>query len=259
MRTAMNRRLFPLFPRFKRGAALLLLGIGGMGTAHALDEIYGPDTEYRECALEYNGSRTIDRNPDRNNGQEHEIDVEAGITPRLVLETSAGFVKDPGPGTPVDLVHIEAQARYQLVESGEYWLDAGLLAAFDAATRNGDPDGVEVKLLLQKDVNYWTLLVNAGFSQEVGRSAGNGGPDYVVLANLRYRVTASVQPGIEMQSDPGQATALGHWNQGATYLGPALYGKLLGRLGYQAGYFIGLSDGAAQAGVRVLVEYESTF
>src|SRR5208282_4408688 len=115
--------------------------------AFALDEIYSPNVEYREISLEYNGSRTFDTNPARNNIQEHEFALEAGLTPRWEVETSAGFAKESEDTFKMEDVEIEN--RFQFFEAGENWLDSGMLVAYDFSTQGRQSDSLETKLLLQ--------------------------------------------------------------------------------------------------------------
>jgi len=226
--------------------------------AFALDEIYSPNVEYRELSLEYNGSRTIDTHSNKNNAQEGEFALEAGLTPWWEVETSLGFSKDPDNANKLD--DIEIENRFQFTEPGEYWLDSGMLVAVDFSTQSHISDSVETKLLLQKDFGKFTTIANIGFDQNVGKnSAHTGGPDYVVLANTRYRYNEYFQPGVEIQSDLGQGRELGRFNDQEHYIGPAIYGKLFGHFNYQAGYFFGVSDAAAETAARVLVEYEMHF
>ncbi|MHB8622415.1 MAG: hypothetical protein ACYC9J_05070 [Sulfuricaulis sp.] len=238
-------------------AAVSVSFLASAAPAFALDELYSPDVEYRELSLEYNASRTFDTQADKNNAQQHELVFEAGITPRWVVETSAGYVKDPNANSKLN--DIEVESRWQFLEPGEYWLDAGMLVAYDFSRQNQQPDVLEAKLLLQKDIGRITHTANIGFSEDVGRYAESGGPDYIVLWNTRYRTSEYFQPGVEIQSDLGQSHTLGHFNQQQHYVGPAVYGRLFGRLKYQAGYLIGVSDAAAQRAARILVEYETHF
>jgi hypothetical protein len=241
------------------GATCLALACA---TAHSMaDEIYTPNAEYKEFSLEYSGSHTFDRSADKNGAQENEFSLEVGVTPRLTLEASGITSKDPGGST--QLAAREVEGRYQFFETGEEWLDAGMLVAYDFSAQAGTPDSLEVKLLLQKDIGLFTNTANIGFTQNVGKySEHTGGPDYVFLWNTRYRYSAAFQPGIELQSDLGQAHQLGSFNQQEHYIGPAVWGKLFGPLPlgqavkYQVAYLFGASDVAARGFFRALVEYE---
>lgn len=243
---------------FKRCVATVISFFAlGVNPAFGLDEIYSPNVEYRELAFEYNGSRTFDSRADRNNDQGHQLIVEAGISPRWMVESSAGFDKSPGAETKLNTIEVES--RYQFVEVGEYWLDAGLLTAYAFSTHRQQPDTLEIKLLLQKDIDRITSTVNIGFSEEVGGYSSPGGADYVLLWNTRYRYSEYVQPGIEIQNDLGQGHSFRRFNQQQDYAGPTVYGRLYGRLKYQVGYLFGISNAAVHNAARVLVEYETHF
>jgi hypothetical protein len=239
-------------------ATLAILSTPLAKPALAVDEIYSPNVEQGEVSLEYNGSRTFDtRDVNKNDAQEHELALEYGATDRMMLETSAGFTKDPGDHIHVD--HIEGEGRFQFFEQGENWIDTGLLVAYDYAVQNEEANSLETKLLLLKDVGMFTATANLGFEQDVGHYSASGGPDYVGLWNVRYRDSEYFQPGLEMQSDLGQYHSLSHFRDQEHYLGPAVYGRLFGHLKYQVGYYWGISEAASQNAARALLEYETHF
>jgi hypothetical protein len=234
----------------------VLLTITCSTPSWALDEIYSPNVEPGEASLEYNGSRTFDNSSAKNDAQEHEIALEYGVNSRWEVEGSAGFEKDPD--TSVQLEDFEIENRLQFFEQGQYWLDSGILVAFDDATHRADANNLEVKLLLQKDIGRFTSIANIGFDQAVGKNAG-GGPDYVFLWSTHYRYSELVQPGFEIQSDLGEDEEVQHFSQQQQYVGPALYGRIFGNIHYETAYLFGVTEASAQSAARVLFEYEMHF
>jgi len=236
----------------------VLLAACSSTSAWALDEIYSPNVEQGEVSLEYNGSRTFDRDSGKNDEQEHELALEYGVNSRWEVEASAGFAKEPDAS--VELQDYEIENRFQFFEQGANWLDSGLLVAFDDGTRHADSNNLEVKLLLQKDIGRFSNTANIGFDQAVGKnSTGTGGPDYVFLWSTRYRYSELAQPGFEIQSDLGQSQEVQHFSEQQQYVGPALYGRLFGNVHYETAYLFGVTNASAQSAARVLLEYEMHF
>ncbi len=238
------------------GAIIFCTAFFAAGPCWALDEIYSPNVEQGELAVEYSGSRTFDSHSDKNNAQEHEAAMEYGVNSRWEVEGSVGYQKEPQGDVQLD--HYEAEGRLQFAEQGKNWADTGLLVAFDEAAHHADANNLEIKLLLQKDIGRFTNTANIGFDQAVGKNA-SGGPDYVFLWSTRYRYSELAQPGFEIQSDLGAGQTLQHFGQQQQYVGPALYGRLFSNLHYETAYLFGVSDASAQSAARILLEYEMHF
>jgi hypothetical protein len=225
--------------------------------ALALDKIYSPSITAHELEVEYLGSRTFDDDGSVNNGQEHELELEYAPTNWLKLELAGEFEREPDEN--LDFSKIELESVFSFARKGENWIDSGLLLAYGFATRGGEPDEIEAKLLLEKDVGKWTHRANLGLEQEVGSNAGSGGPEFAVLWNSRYRYSSYFQPGIEIQSGLGNRHELGHFDAQEHYAGPAVYGSLMPHVKYEAAYLFGASKTAADGAARLLLEYETSF
>lgn len=226
--------------------------------AFALDgKVYSPQIVKGEAELEYAGTRTFDSDPSKNNVQENQFSLGYGVTDYWAPEFYfATFER--GPGQPQDFTGNEIENRFQFWPTGKYWVDTGLLASYHIAAKKDAADSVELKLLLEKDIGRWTAIANLGGEREVGSNA-TGGNALASAANIRYRWSKYVQPGVEWQADYGTWGEHLGFNKQAHYFGPVLYGDLLPNLKYEVGYFTGISSAAASSAARVNLEYEMFF
>jgi len=224
--------------------------------AHAVDKIYSPQIVQGEWELEYFGTNTFDHQHDKNNLQEHEISVGYGVTDWWAPEFYGVFEKQAGES--IRLSGFEFENHFQFTEPGEYWLDSGLLLAYIHTTHRDDPDGLEVKLLLEKQTGRFLHRANIGFEQEVGSHA-QGGPDRVILWSTRYLYDPHFAPGFEIQSNFGKPGEVHGFNRQEHYIGPSAYGQIVPNLKYEAAYLFGVSNAASKGAVRFLLEYEVFF
>jgi hypothetical protein len=245
------------FPRFPFLLLFLAVALMPGRAAFALDKIFSPIVEEGELAIEYSGLRTFDGDPQKNNLQEHELEMEYGVNGFWQTEIEADINKDPGGDIRVD--DLGWENIFQFTPQGKYWLDAGMLLTYGHALHHGDADDIETKLLLQKDWGKWLNIANIGLDQEVGRNA-LGGPDRSFIWSSRYRVNPYFNPGFEIQSDFGQpGAASDSFEKQQHYLGPAVYGIILPQLKYEAAWLAGVSDAAASSAARFKLEYEIRF
>lgn len=230
------------------GAALV------SGHAYALDQIYSPNVEAGEASVEYNGSRTFDKNGAKDASISHEFSTEFSVGDRAVVELAGEFEQEPNEDLKAD--HFGVETRFQFFEQGENWIDTGLLLAYNLGLQKHSADAVEVKLLLEKDFGKFTSTANLGLEEDMGKYSNADGPEYSFLMNTRYRAFESFEPGVELQSTLGRGDAVSHFDQQEHYIGPSVYGKLFGRVKYEAAYLLGFSDAASTGAGRVKLEYE---
>jgi hypothetical protein len=243
-----------------KGPVLIaLFTVAALSTAQcalAVDKIYSPQVVQGEAEFEYFGTRTFDSLSSENNLQAHETSIGYGVTPWWATELYV--LLERGPDQAAHVTGHQFENRFQLAEPGRYWVDPGLLIAYTRAAHQGDPDTLELKLLLEKVSGRFLNRVNIGGEQELGSHA-SGAPDRVVLWSTRYLLSPRFAPGFEIQSDFGQVNEAHTFDQQQHYIGPAAYGALLPHLKYEAAYLFGVSKAASRGAVRLLLEYEAFF
>jgi hypothetical protein len=224
--------------------------------AFALDKIYSPNVVKGEFEMEYFGTRSFDKDHDKNNIQKHEISVGYGVTDYWQPELYVIFEKNPDESAEV--TGYEFENRFQLAQQGQYWVDPGLLLAYTHAQNAGTADELELKLLLEKKTGSVLNRANIGIGQEIGSDA-KGGPERSILWSSRYVYNTYFAPGFEVQSNFGKASEANNFKNQEHYAGPAAYGNIARNMKYEAAYLFGVSNAAANSAARLLVEYEIHF
>lgn len=238
------------------GAGLVVAMLIASRPAFAIDKIYSPVVVKGEMELEYNGNRTFDSDPGKDNAQAHEI--ELGYTPTDRWQTQAVLELERAPGEETRVSAVAWENVLQFWEQGDKWADAGVLFSYLHGLHHDSADAVEAKLLLEKQSGKFLHRLNIGGNQEVGSNA-SGGPDFSAQWSSRYRYSPLFEPGFEIQSDFGQDNVLGHFRNQQHYVGPAAYGELIQNIKYEAAFFFGVSDAAARNAARFKLEYEHFF
>lgn len=154
---------------------------------------------------------------------------------------------------------LEFENKFQLYQPGTMWLDTGILLSYAHALHEGDPDALEAKLLLQKNIGRYKSLMNIGLEQGIGHD-NHGGPDVSLLWNNRYRYNQYFEPGIEIQSDFGQTNQHEKFGDQEHFIGPSVYGELFdtpkyGEIRYQAAYLFGVTSASPTSAARLTLEY----
>lgn len=232
-------------------------------SAFAAERLYYPYVEQGELELEYFGSRSIDSDSTKDNKQKQQFSVGYGVNDWWKTEFYGKFGKEPQDKLTFD--EWEWENIFQLTERGEYWLDLGASLAYEWTPQSNRADTVEARLLLAKDLDKTSHILNILAEKNVG-SGPKDGLEGKVLWSSRYNYSRYFEPGFEMSSDFGELKHTGSFDDQKHSIGPAAYGNIPLRLTdrsdslkYRVGYLFGVSKGAPNGDAIAQLEYEFHF
>ncbi|MFN7186081.1 MAG: hypothetical protein ACK5R4_08980 [Alphaproteobacteria bacterium] len=243
----------------KKIAAILLAS--SLFTTPALAGVVGdvksPEVTQGKLEFEYSGVRYGDDSGSSNNNlQQHGFEVTYGLTDRFRLGLEAEAERESGESFDVEAYGVNA--KYELTGQGAWWLSSALSGGYDFADKNDNPDEGSLKLLLQRNQEKWEFLVNLNMSREFGDNH-EGGLTLTSNTQAVYNLFAYANPGLEWHAEYGKANDLNNSDTRAHYLGPVVTGVVFetekSELEYEAGYFLGINDNAADNAARVLLAY----
>jgi len=171
-------------------AALAAPGLG--------EEVYGTHIEKGEIELE----ARYDRLAGGADNGEDVIKLEAGygVSDRFKVAILSEFEKEPGNGRKAEEIGVEA--IYRLGSAGP--IDFALYGEY-AIGLNGNPDGIEGKLLMQHREGPWDMRLNL----TAAKALGTGEPvEFSYAASADVAATESLRLGIEAFGDLGNGDKL---------------------------------------------------
>jgi len=241
----------------KNAAALILAGAVAFSAspAYATKKVYSPSVEGGELEFEWRGNYDFDHNSSKDGKQKDKLAVGYGVTDRWFTEVYVELEQEPDKDFKATA--IEWENIYQLTEQGEYWLDAGIYAELKAPLEDGKSPKVELKLLLEKQMDEFVHTVNIVLEEEFGKHA-NGGLEPVIAWRSKYRLNPYFEPGIEYHASFGRFNQDKDFEDQDHQAGPAFYGKI-GSIKYDVGYLFGLSKAAPDGELKWILEYEMKF
>lgn len=232
----MKNRLIPL-------PALALISISANA---GVDKVYSPLVELGELELEMRGNYVLDDDDDRNGAQKTKLAIGYGITSRIFIEGYLDFEK-PGNGS-YELEAYEVEAKFQLSEQGQYFVDLGLLTELEKV-READEWEFKVGPLFQKPFGNWMATANVLVETKFGSDVVEKNEwELLGRAQLRYLSSPRFEPGVEYYGD-----------EGTQALGPAVYGLINfenSKVKWQAGWMIGLDSATDDHTIRWQFEWE---
>jgi hypothetical protein len=224
-------------------------------------DIDPPTVEQGVLELELFGQRSFDNRTDKNNEQQHKFEFSYGVNSWWQTGIETRVKKEPGSKLKYDATAWEN--IIQLTPQGKFWLDLGLKLEYEHPVEHDDPDEVEVKLLLEKEIDPLVVTANFNFARAIGQNAGKG-IEFGYALRAKYPWKREVQFGVEAFGEPGRLTGFEPVSEQEHAVGPVVLGKfnvagMPGGFKYTAGYLFGLTSGTAKGTVKWKFEYEIPF
>jgi hypothetical protein len=239
---------------------VIIVFICAFGLSHpafAEKRVFKPDAEQGECEFETTGVYDIDPHKNKNAVQEYREAIGYGVNSfwhtELELENETQPTGDAI--TPFRVTHMEWENIFQLVPKGEYWLDPGVYLAYEAPLMDKQVGQFEGKILLEKDFQRISNILNVSFNKEVGGGA-DPHTDGGISWSTRYRLSQYFEPGFEYWNDFSAITHQLDYDQQSHQVGPCFYGRLFSHLNYDVGYLFGISAGAPRGEMKWVLEYD---
>ncbi len=238
------------------GALLIAVSCG----AEATQKVYSPNVEQGEVELEARGHLDFDSNDKRDGAHQEIYEVGYGVTDWWLTSVVLEYGKEPHGSTEHTATAWEN--IFQLTEQGKYWIDAGLYVEYESSAAHGEPDQLEVKLLLEKTLGPWVHTANLIFDHDIGHG-GSGDVRTGYAWRTKYLLSPQFEPGVELYGDLGALDDLQLNNRHFHQAGPVVSGKFaLGghsALSYEVGYLFGLTDTTPDGSLKGVLEYETRF
>ena len=232
-------------------------------SAYAATRLYSPYVTPGELEIEYFGSRSVDDDNSKDNKQKQQFAIGYGVNEWWKTELYAKFEKEPRDNLTFD--EWEWENLFQLTERGEYFVDVGATIAYEWTPQDNRADNLEARLLLAKDIDKTTHLLNVIAEKNVG-SGPKDSVEGKLLWSSRYNYSRYFEPGFEIESDFGELKDSGSFDDQKHYIGPAAYGKIplnftsrADGLKYRVGYLFGVSEAANDGEAILQLEYELHF
>ena len=217
-------------------------------------QVYSPIVEQGELELEYLLDYSVDSDPTKNGSARHQFELEYGVTDRWMTAVYGDFRKKPGQKFTYH--GFKWENIYQLFEQGEHWLDAGLYVEYSVPKKSlNQPNGLEFKLLLEKQQGRLIHTGNLILKKELGTNAGNKiGVGYAWRSKWRWK--RYLEPAIELYGSLGDVSNTKPLSLQSHLIGPVVIGKLRNGLTYELGYLFGLTTASDQGHLKFILGYE---
>lgn len=210
-----------------------------------IDKIYHPYVQPLEQEIEWHAIHQDNQPGVSDNTQLHRFAYGRSLNDRWFAEFY--LIGEKSKDESFKLEAFEVEAKWQLTEQGEFWVDWGLL--FELEKESGESIWeFSTGFLVEKEWGGWSTAANLFIEYEWGSDIDNEFESAVGL-QARYRYSRHLEPAIELYK--GEETLA---------IGPVLLGQI--RLGakrqikWEAGAIFGLDSDSPDRTLRFLLAFE---
>jgi hypothetical protein len=229
---------------------------GGRHAAAADFTVYYPSVVQGEFEFENRAFDTFDRDPSRGNTRNVTSELGYGLTDYWFGEVENEFEKSAQDKWRYHALGLENV--FQLTEQGEHYLDVGFFAEYEIAMQRGKSDGFIFGPILQKQFGRLLLTANLLVAADIGGDAPED-PQFNYSLEAKYLLTPMFQPGFQIFGAPGAFSGFSRFSEQDNRAGPVIFGEVYtapGKIKYEAGYLVGLTDASPAGTLKFLLEYE---
>ena len=141
---------------------------------------------------------------DRQGLMAHSVEIEYGLSHRFTVAMYLDFLDPPGMG----LKYIRTKALmsyYRFYEKGSRPLDIALYIEYILPHKGyKDSEELEAKIILEKDIGFWTVDLNPTFEKKLSGEGVKEGMEFNLASGLYYKGLPWIQPGLEYYSKYGE-------------------------------------------------------
>lgn len=243
--------------RFLWGVFAIWAGCSTPAFASPADYVYTPAVVQGEREIDI--KQGVSSPAAGNSAQALSLGFGYGATEHWFTEV---YLKQERNGNQ-DSTLAEWENKFQLTETGEYPVDAGLVTELEAPVSSRAPWELRIGPLFQTDFGKLQLNGNLLFARSFGRADETGIP---FVTNFSYQWQVKYRWKVELEFGMQGLGDMGKWNNWSTQTdqihraGPAIFGKFAlgnGRaIKYNAAWLFGTGRSAPANTLRTQLEYE---
>jgi len=230
-----------------------------------LYKVYGWDTaEQGEVELvlwnsyiaQSSGRRAFfDKTVDREGLWAHTLEVEVGLTDRLMLAGYLDF-RDP-EGESFSFVRSRAVfLRYRFAEKGEFLFDPAVyLEYYVPRSSYEDSEKIEVRLILERALGDFDLRLNPIFEKKTSGEDIEEGVEFEYRTGIYYGAFEIVQPGLEFHGEAGEFNGFEPVAEQTHLVFPTVDFEI-GEVEWHLGAGFGLTDPSDDVTIKSILSYE---